>query len=59
MLSYSLKKTLNATVTELIFSPFNTDIGKFEMQLLNLKSKELCSSKFERLCADIEILEKK
>ncbi|XP_036275872.1 general transcription factor II-I repeat domain-containing protein 2A isoform X2 [Pipistrellus kuhlii] len=53
-----VKKPLNATVTELNFSPFNIDIGNFEMQLLDLKNKELWSSKFERLCADIEILEK-
>ncbi|CAK6435131.1 unnamed protein product [Pipistrellus nathusii] len=53
-----VRKPLNATVTELNFSPFNIDIGNFEMQLLDLKNKELWSSKFERLCADMEILEK-
>ncbi|XP_059530893.1 general transcription factor II-I repeat domain-containing protein 2A-like isoform X5 [Myotis daubentonii] len=53
-----VKKPLSATVTELNFSPFNIDIGNFEMQLLDLKNRELWSSKFERLCADIEILEK-
>ncbi|KAK1345432.1 hypothetical protein QTO34_007889 [Cnephaeus nilssonii] len=53
-----VKKTLNATVTELNFSPFNIDIGNFEMQLLYLQNKELWSSKFERHSADIEILEK-
>ncbi|KAK1334842.1 hypothetical protein QTO34_004412 [Cnephaeus nilssonii] len=42
-----VKKPLNATVTELNFSPFNIDIGNFEMQLLDLKNKELWSSKFE------------
>jgi hypothetical protein len=40
------------------FSLFNIDIGAFEMQLLELKNKELWSSKFERLNADIENLEK-
>uniref|UniRef100_A0A8C5PAV1 HAT C-terminal dimerisation domain-containing protein n=1 Tax=Leptobrachium leishanense TaxID=445787 RepID=A0A8C5PAV1_9ANUR len=53
-----VKKPLDATVTELHFSPFNIDIGNFEMQLLDLKNKELWSSKFERLCADLERLEK-
>ncbi|CAK6438343.1 unnamed protein product [Pipistrellus nathusii] len=53
-----VKKPLDASVTELNFSPFNIDIGDFEMQLLDLKNKELWSSKFVRLCADMEILEK-
>ncbi|KAK1339089.1 LOW QUALITY PROTEIN: hypothetical protein QTO34_019762, partial [Cnephaeus nilssonii] len=44
-----VKKSLNATVTELNFSPFNIDIGNFEMQLLDLKNKELWSSKFEQI----------
>lgn len=52
------KKPLNAIVTESKFSPFNIDIGNVEMQLLDLRNKELWRSKFERLCADIEILEK-
>jgi predicted nucleotidyltransferase len=54
-----VKKLLNATVTELNVAPFNIDIGNFELQLLDLKNKELWSSKFERLSADLEILEKK
>jgi hypothetical protein len=54
-----VKKPVYATVTELNFAPFNTDIGNFELQLLDLKNKELWSSKFERLSADLEILEKK
>ncbi|KAG8453209.1 hypothetical protein GDO86_000003 [Hymenochirus boettgeri] len=53
-----VKKPLDSAVKRLNFSPFNIDIGNFEMQLLDLKNKELWSSKFERLCADIEILEK-
>uniref|UniRef100_A0A8C4X7H4 HAT C-terminal dimerisation domain-containing protein n=1 Tax=Erpetoichthys calabaricus TaxID=27687 RepID=A0A8C4X7H4_ERPCA len=53
-----VKKPLSADVTELNFSLFNIDIGAFEMQLLELKNKELWSSKFERLNADLEKLEK-
>ncbi|KAK1345605.1 hypothetical protein QTO34_008067 [Cnephaeus nilssonii] len=34
-----VKKPLNATETELNFSPFNIEIGNFEMQLLDLKNK--------------------
>ena len=52
------KNPLNATITELKFSPFGIDIGNFEIQLQDLKNKEIWSSKFERLCLDLEILEK-
>ncbi|GFU13880.1 dimer_Tnp_hAT domain-containing protein [Trichonephila clavipes] len=53
------KNPLNATITELKFSPFEIDIGSFEIQLLNLKNKEIWCSKFERLRVELEILEKK
>ena len=53
-----VKNPLNATITDLNLSPFGIDIGNFEIQLLDLKNKEIRSSKFERLCVDIEILEK-
>ena len=52
------KNPLNAMITELKFSPFGIDIGNFEIQLQDLKNKEIWSSKFERLCLDLEILEK-
>ena len=35
-----VKNPLNATITELKFSPFEIDIGSFEIQLLDLKNKE-------------------
>ena len=54
-----VKNPLNATITELKFSPFEIDIGSFEIQLLDLKNKEIWRSKFERLCVELEILEKK
>ncbi|GFX24646.1 uncharacterized protein TNCV_3344261 [Trichonephila clavipes] len=54
-----VKNSLNATITELKFSPFEIDIGSFEIQLLDLKNKEIRRSKFERLCVELEILEKK
>ena len=53
------KNPLNATITELKFSPFEIDIGSFEIQLLDLNNKEIWRSKFERLCVELEILEKK
>jgi hypothetical protein len=53
-----VEKPLSVDVTELNYSVFNIDIGSFEMQLLELKNKELWSSKFERLNADMEKLEK-
>lgn len=53
-----VKNPINATLTELNLSPFNVDTGNYQMQLLDLKNKELWSSKFEHLCADLEILEK-
>ena len=34
-----VKNPLNATITELKFSPFEIDIGSFEIQLLYLKNK--------------------
>jgi hypothetical protein len=52
------KNPLKATITDLNFSPFGIDISNFEIQLLDLKNKEIWSSKFERLCVDLEILEK-
>ena len=54
-----VKNPLNATITELKFSPFEIGIGSFEIQLLDLKNKEIWRSKFERLCVELEILEKK
>ncbi|GFY07473.1 hypothetical protein TNCV_5086581 [Trichonephila clavipes] len=54
-----VKNHLNATITELKFSPFEIDIGCFEIQLPDLKSKEIWRSKFKRLCVELEILEKK
>ncbi|XP_075217838.1 general transcription factor II-I repeat domain-containing protein 2-like [Lycorma delicatula] len=51
-------KPQNTAVSEINFSPFNIDIGRFEMQLLDLKNKETWSSKFQRLCADLQLLEK-
>ncbi|GFT25164.1 dimer_Tnp_hAT domain-containing protein [Trichonephila clavipes] len=53
------KNPLNATITELKFSPFEIDIGSFEIQLLDLKNKKIWRSKFESLCAELEILKKK
>ena len=52
------KNPLKATITDLNFSPFGIDISNFEIQLLDLKNKEIWSSKFEHLCVDLEILEK-
>ncbi|GFV54232.1 dimer_Tnp_hAT domain-containing protein [Trichonephila clavipes] len=54
-----VKNPPNATITELKFSPFEIDIGSFEIQLLDLKHKEIWRSKVERLCVELEILEKK
>lgn len=54
-----VKHPLNATITELKCSPFEVDIGSFEIQLLNLRNKEIWRSKFERLCVELEIFEKK
>ena len=34
-----VKNPLNATITELKFSPFEIDIGSFEIQLLDLKKQ--------------------
>jgi hypothetical protein len=41
-----VKNPLNATITELNFSLFGIDIGNFEIQLQDLKNKEIWSSKF-------------
>lgn len=41
------------------FSRFEIDIGSFEIQFLDLKNKEIWRSIFERLCVEMEILEKK
>ncbi|GFU61137.1 uncharacterized protein TNCV_763971 [Trichonephila clavipes] len=41
------------------FSPFKIDIGSFEIQLLDLKNKEIWCSKFEHFCVKLEILYKK
>ncbi|XP_028132642.1 uncharacterized protein LOC114328089 [Diabrotica virgifera virgifera] len=54
-----VKNQLNATITYLNFSPFGIDIGSFEMQLLDLQNKEIWHSKFESLCVELEILQKK
>ena len=54
-----VKNPLNATITELKFSAFEIGIGSIEIQLLDLKNKEIWCSKFERLCVGLEILEKK
>ncbi|XP_071041894.1 uncharacterized protein [Parasteatoda tepidariorum] len=54
-----VKNPLNATITELKFSPLEIDIGSFEIQLMDLKNKDIWLSKFERLCVELEILEKK
>ncbi|GFS96991.1 dimer_Tnp_hAT domain-containing protein [Trichonephila clavipes] len=54
-----VKNPLNATITELKFSPFEIGIGSFEIQLLDLKNKEIWCCKFEPLCVELEILEKK
>lgn len=51
-----VKNPLNATINK--FSSFEIDIGSFEIQLLDLKIKEIWRSKFERLCVELEILEK-
>ena len=48
-----VKNPLNATITELKFSPFQIDIGSFEIQLLDIKNKEIWRSKFERLCVEL------
>lgn len=48
-----------AIVAELNFAPFNIDIGQFDMELSDLKSKDLWSAKFVRLSAELEMLEKK
>lgn len=53
-----VKCPLKAITTEINFSPFNIDIANFESQLVELKSKELWSSKFERLLSDLETLER-
>ena len=44
-----VKNPLNATITELRLSPFEIDNGNFEIQLIDLKNKEIWRSKFERL----------
>ena len=54
-----VKNPLNATITELRLSPFEIDIGNFEIQLIDLKNKEIWRSKFERLSVELETLEKK
>ena len=54
-----VKNPLNATITELKFSPFEIDIGSFEILLLDLKNTEIWCSEFERLCVELEILEEK
>ncbi|GFS68210.1 uncharacterized protein TNCV_1531141 [Trichonephila clavipes] len=54
-----VKNPLNATITQLKVSPFEIHTGSFEIQLLDLKNKEIWHSKFKRLCIELEILEKK
>ena len=54
-----VKNPLNATITELRLSPFKIDIGNFEIQLIDLKNKEIWRSKFERLSVELETLKKK
>jgi len=46
-------------MTRLKLSPFEINIISLEIQLLDLKNKEMWHSKFERLCVELEILEKK
>lgn len=52
------KKRLNATTTDLEFSPFGINSGNFEIHLQDLKIKDTWISKFEQLCVDLEILAK-
>lgn len=49
---------LNANVKQLNFSPFDIDRANFEIQLVDLTSKDLWSSKFVRLGTEIEELER-
>jgi len=54
-----VKKPLTACVEELQLSPFGVDPGALQLELLDLKSKELWSSKFIELTSDLQELEKK
>ncbi|GFW96930.1 uncharacterized protein TNCV_2160651 [Trichonephila clavipes] len=52
-------KSMTGPITELKISLFEINIGSFEVQLLDLKNKEIWRSKFECLCVELEILKKK
>lgn len=53
-----VKNPLNVAVEELNLNPFNIDVGQLELQLIELKGKELWSSKFVDLAGELEALEK-
>ena len=46
---------LNSTTNEINIEPFGIDAGSLQMQLLDLRSKDLCSGKFTELKSKLEV----